>query len=72
MVSAQGINTTVTFGAGPDAVSRMNVTFVISNDLVALEDLEMYSVSLLPPPEVVLGDINQTTVTILDDDGVLS
>ncbi len=68
MVSAAGINTTVTFGAGPNAPNRILVNFTINDDLVALEDLETYNVQLLPPASVVLGAISETSVNILDDD----
>ncbi len=68
MVSAAGINTIVTFGAGHNAPDRIFVNFAINDDLVALEDLEMYTVRLLPPASVALGAISETSVKILDDD----
>ncbi len=70
MVSAAGINTIVTFEAGPDAPNRTFVGFAINDDLVALEDLEMYTVRLLPPASVALGAISETSVKIVDNDKV--
>ena len=70
--SADGIDTTVIFKAGFGFLNSTSVSFNISNDDVALEELESYNVVLrLPEPTtgIRLGNPSVTTVNILDEDG---
>ena len=46
-----------------------NVSFVINDDLVALEDMEIYTLSLIPSdPSIVITQAT-SQITILDNDG---
>ena len=69
--SAVDLPITFTFPAGQTSV---RVPFTISDDMVGLEDLETYNVTLgLPSPapqNVSLGTMTMAVVQVMDDDGV--
>ena len=69
--SANDLPMTFTFPAGQTSV---RVPFNITHDMVGLEDLETYNVTLgLPSPaaqNVSLGTMTMAVVQVMDDDGV--
>ncbi|ORU95024.1 MAG: hypothetical protein A6F71_10280 [Cycloclasticus sp. symbiont of Poecilosclerida sp. M] len=70
-VSAEGINTIVTFEAGPGASDSIFISFGINDDEVGLEAVETYTVvfEILSSTDLVFpGMITETTVNILDTD----
>ena len=70
--SADGINEIITFEAGPDAPDIIRVNFTLTDDNVALEDIERYVVNLfLPdsPAGVLIVEPDTTRIEVLDDDG---
>ena len=72
VISADGIDELLTFGAGADAPNRTDIVFNITDDDVALEAIERYIASLEVLPGslgVQVGDPSETSVAILDDDG---
>ncbi len=71
-ISAAGINSIVEFQGGDDSPDSITVTFDITDDLVALENIESYVVGLTiegNPEGVAIGMVAMTTVNVLDDDG---
>ena len=68
--SADGIDTTITFPADQETVE---ISFTLTDDTVGLEDIESYiaTLELVGTPEgVVIGDIPETTVNVLDNEGI--
>ena len=65
--SADGISSVITFQ--PNGPRTIDVEFDITNDDVALEAVETYTVRLSPPSGVILGAIPTTNVEVTDDDG---
>ena len=65
--SAAGISSVITFQ--PTGPKMIDIEFNITNDVVALEVVETYSVRLSPPSGVNLGAIPTTNVVVVDDDG---
>ncbi len=68
-VSAEGIDTTIEFVGEED---RITISFDITDDNIALENIESYVVGLMivgNPQGVGIGMIPMTTVNIVDDDG---
>lgn len=74
VISADGINEILTFGAGADAPNRSDIVFNITDDDIALEAVERYIALLEVLPgslRVQVGDPSETSVAILDDDSTL-
>ena len=74
VISADGINEILTFGAGADAPNRSDIVFNITDDDIALEAVERYIALLEVLPGslgVQVGDPSETSVAILDDDSTL-
>jgi hypothetical protein len=70
-VSAEGIDTIVTFGAGTSAPSSISIPFGINDDEVGLEDVETYTVSfeILTSTDLVQpGMPMMTQVNVVDSD----
>ena len=69
--SADGINEVIIFGAGPSADNSITVQFDLTDDDVALEDVEQYFVSLSVPPGsgALVVQPERTQINVLDDDG---
>ena len=71
-VSGVGVDTVITFGAGPAAPDVIRVNVTINDDQVGLEAVEMFPVSLelsQPNQAVAVGAPDTTIVNIIDDDG---
>ena len=71
-VSGVGVDTIITFGAGPAAPDVIRVNVTINDDQVGLEAVEMFPVSLelsQPSQAVAVGTPDTTIVNIIDDDG---
>ena len=47
------------------------VSFVINDDLVALEDIEIYTLMLIPSNPSIVINQNKSQINILDNDGKL-
>ena len=60
---------TISFEAGLGAPNTIEVVLDASDDEVALEPQELVTVSLIPLDTRVTLDIDETIVTIIDDDG---
>ena len=72
MRSAPAINELITFGAGPSAPDTLTVTFPLTDDDVALEDVERFFVDLTvetPGSGVLVVQPERTRINVLDDDG---
>ena len=69
-IQAEAIDRVLTFP--PSNISSMCINFNITDDAVALELPEEYSLELMKPdnPQLQL-QINLTRITIVDDDGIL-
>ena len=70
--SAAGINEIITFPAGPDGPNTIRVSFNLTDDDVALEDIESYVVDLTVQPSspgVTVEEPERTRINVLDDDG---
>ena len=66
-ISGPQVNETITFAAG-EVSSTVNITFEIRDDDVALEDPEMFNLTLSPPsnPQEYFA---RTEITISDPNG---
>ena len=71
-ISAAGINTVVTFEAGPSAPNSIAIRFNITDDDVVLEPVEHYLATLTVDMSTGVRVIqpDATTVNILDNDGI--
>ena len=70
--SAPVINEVITFAAGPEALDTITVTFPLTDDDVALEEVERFFVGLTvenPDSGVIVTQPERTQVNVLDDDG---
>ena len=68
-MQAEAVNRILTF---PPNISTMCINFNITDDAVALELPEEYSLELMKPDDPQLQlQINLTRITIVDDDGIL-
>lgn len=70
--SAPAINELITFEAGPEAPDTITVTFPLTDDNVALEDVERFFVGLTvdtPGSGVLVVQPERTQINVLDDDG---
>ena len=61
----------IIFGAGPDAPNSITVQFDLTDDNVALEDVEQYFVRLSVPRDsgALIVQPERTQINVLDDDG---
>ena len=71
-ISGIRVNTIITFEAGPEAKSMIQVPVTINDDQVGLEAVETFSVSLFlthSSDEVEVALPNVTVINIIDNDG---
>ena len=70
--SADAIDRTLTFEAGPSAPNVIDVMINITDDFVALEAIESYVATLeilgTPDSRIEIGQYPTTTISVLDDD----
>ena len=71
--SAPGIDTIVTFNAGDASPDEFSISIPLTDDDIALEDIEMYTARLeivgSPNVVVMLGIPDETVINVVDDDG---
>ena len=70
--SAAAINEVITFRAGPEVPNTISVTFHLTDDDVALEEVERYFASLSVEDSasgVLIVEPEMTQINVLDDDG---